>query len=123
MEETQLWLDRMIESEPEWSADFVVEYEGRVIGKAGCWRIPEIGFILHPDYWSMGFAREALSALIPHVFESFHLDFIQADVDPHNAACLRLLSGLGFQEVARAEKTWLVGDAWHDSVYLELPRP
>jgi hypothetical protein len=29
---------------------FIVENRGRAIGKAGCWRLGEIGFILHSDY-------------------------------------------------------------------------
>jgi len=42
-EETRAWLERMIASPPETSDDFVVEFEGNVIGKAGCWKVPEIG--------------------------------------------------------------------------------
>ena len=30
--------------------------------RPGLWRFPEIGFILHPDYWGRGFAREALAS-------------------------------------------------------------
>ena len=121
--ETRDWLAGMIAADPKQSSDFVMEYEGRVIGKAGCWRVPEIGFILHPDHWSKGLAREALSAVIPHVFETFPIPAILADVDPRNDASLQLLRGLGFVETRRAEKTWLVGKEWCDSVYLELPRP
>ncbi len=29
--------------------DFVVEHDDRVIGKAGLYHLPEVGFILHPD--------------------------------------------------------------------------
>lgn len=121
--ETRDWLAGMIDADPSESSDFVVEFGGRVIGKAGCWRVPEIGYILHPDHWSKGLAREALSAVIPHVFERFPIPAILADVDPRNEASLRLLIGLGFVETRRAEKTWLVGEEWCDSVYLELPRP
>ena len=123
LEQTRVWLDGMIAADPSECSDFVVEYEGQVIGKAGCWRLPEIGFILHPDHWSRGLAREALEAVIPHLFARFPMDALQADVDPRNTACLKLLEGLGFAEVRRAERTWLVGDTWCDSVYLSLPRP
>ena len=51
------------------------------------------------------------------------VDRLEADVDPRNAASLRLLGRLGFREVRRAERTIRVGDEWCDSVYLELPRP
>jgi RimJ/RimL family protein N-acetyltransferase len=54
MEQTREWLAGMVAADPAASSDFVVEHGGRVIGKAGCWRVPEIGYILHPDYWSKG---------------------------------------------------------------------
>lgn len=123
IELTKRWLTGMVAFSPTETDDFVVEYEGRAIGKAGCWRLSEIGFILHPDHWGKGLAFEALSAVIPHVFASLLIDRLEADVDPRNSACLRLLSRLGFREVRRATHTIKVGDEWCDSVYLELPRP
>jgi RimJ/RimL family protein N-acetyltransferase len=123
LEETWAWLEGMIGAPADASDDFVVEYGGRVIGKAGCWRLPEIGYILHPDVWGQGFAHEALSAAIGHVFSAFDLPAIEADVDPRNAASLGLLEKLGFAETGRAKRTWKVGEEWCDSVYLRLPRP
>ena len=122
LEQTRLWLDSMIEASPETSDDFVVEFEGRVIGKAGCWRVPEIGYILHPDYWGQGLAIEALTAVVTRVFDRFPIAAIEADVDPRNTASLALLTRLGFRETGRAEKTVRVGDEWADSVYLSLPK-
>jgi RimJ/RimL family protein N-acetyltransferase len=101
----------------------VIERQGRVIGKAGCWRLPEIGYILHPDYWGRGFAREALEAIIPRMFETHPIDAIVAEVDPRNGASLGLLARLGFAETGRAARTLKVGEEWCDSVYLSLPRP
>ena len=122
LDQTREWLDDMI-APPRESSDFVVEHEGRVIGKAGCWRLPEIGFILRPDCWGQGLAREALAAIIPHLFDLFPIPAITADVDPRNAASLALLRGLGFVETGRAKRTWLIGDEYCDSVYFALARP
>ena len=121
--ETRDWLESMIAAPPEGSDDYVVEHEGRVIGKAGCWRLPEIGYILHPDYWGLGLAREALAAIIPLLFDRFPIPAITADVDPRNAASLALLRRLGFVQTGRAERTWLVGEEYCDSIYLALARP
>ena len=123
LEQTRTWLDSMIQAPPQTSCDYVVEHAGRVIGKAGCWRVPEIGYILHPDAWGQGLAQEALNAVIPKVFASFPIDAITADVDPRNDASLRLLDRLGFIETHRAARTWLVGEEWCDSVYFALGRP
>ena len=121
--QTQSLLDGMISSGPPKSDDFVVEHRGRAIGKAGCWGQGEIGFILHPDSWGMGLAREALEAAIPHIFKTLPIEKLLADVDPRNVASLKTLSGLGFVEFARKARTIQVGDEWCDSVYLELLRP
>jgi len=122
LEESRIWLESMIDAPPGESDDYVVEYEGRVIGKAGCWRLPEIGFILHPEHWGRGLAREAVEAVIDRVFSSFPIEALTADVDPRNAASLALLKGLGFVETGRAKGTWQLGDELCDSVYLALRR-
>jgi len=121
--QTRAWLERMVALPAGASDDFILEHQGRAIGKAGCWRIAEIGFILHPDHWGRGLASEALGAIIPHVFETLPVDRLEADVDPRNVASLRLLGKFGFREVGRAERNVQVGEEWYDSVYLALPRP
>jgi RimJ/RimL family protein N-acetyltransferase len=123
VEQTREWLAAMIASPPEQSYDFLVEREGRVIGKAGFWRLPEIGFILHPDHWGQGLGYEALSVLVSRAFARFHMPALTADVDPANIASQRLLAKLGFREVRREKNTWFIAGKWHDSIFLELPRP
>jgi RimJ/RimL family protein N-acetyltransferase len=123
LDETREWLDSMMAAPKDESDDFIVEHDGRVIGKAGCWRLPEIGFILHRDCWGLGLAREALAAIIPYLFGRFAIPAITADVDPRNAASLALLRRLGFTQTGRAERTWLVGEEYCDSIYLALARP
>ena len=121
--ETREWVTSMIEDSPEERDDFVVELDGRLIGKAGCYRLPEIGYILHPDVWGRGYAKEALAAVIAHIFATRDLEKITADVDPRNSASIGLLLRLGFAETHRAKGTWQVGDQLCDSVYFALPRP
>jgi RimJ/RimL family protein N-acetyltransferase len=120
LEQTREWLQSMIDIPVSAGEDFVVEHEGSVVGKAGLYRFPEIGFIFHPDVWGRGFAREALHAVIQRGLAVHGLRVIEADVDPRNTAALRLLTGLGFVEIRRAERTWQVGGEWCDSVYLGL---
>lgn len=121
MEESRDWLAAMVESGSD--SDFLVEYKGRVIGKAGAWRLPEVGFLLHPDHWGKGLAHEAMSAAVAHLFARPDVQELTADVDPRNAASLRLLARLGFVETGRAERTLQWRDEWCDSVYLALRRP
>jgi [ribosomal protein S5]-alanine N-acetyltransferase len=101
----------------------VVEHNGRVIGKAGLYQFPEIGFILNPTSWRKGYAQEALNALVNRAFSVHRLPSLNADVDPRNEASLRLLQRLGFKVIGHASATWNVGGVWCDSVYLRLMNP
>ena len=121
-ERTAEWLAGMIAISPSEGEDFIVEYEGRVIGKAGFWRFPDIGYLFDPAVWRRGLAREAVSAVIARGFAVHRLPRIVADVDPRNAASIGLLTRLGFIETHRQARTWLVGEQWCDSVYFALDR-
>ena len=121
LEQTREWLDAMIATGPD-HPDFVVERDGRVIGKAGFWRLPEVGYILHPDVWGQGLGGEAVGAVIDHVFSTLAVDILTADVDPENAASIRLLQRLGFVRTGSGERTCNVGGVWKDSLYFALSR-
>lgn len=119
-DQSRKWLQSMIDIHLPDGEDFIVEHQGQLIGKAGLWRFPEIGFIFHPDHWGQGFASEALSFVITRGFDAHGLPKVDADVDPRNEGSLKLLGRLGFRETGRKERAWLVGEQWCDSVYLEL---
>jgi len=120
VQQSRDWLQSMIDIRLPDGEDLIIERNGRVIGKAGLWRFPEIGFILHPEFWGQGYAREALRVVIDRAFDVHGLPRIEADVDPRNISSLKLLSRFGFQETGRKERTWQIGDQWCDSIYLAL---
>ena len=118
--ETREWLKGMLSIPDQQGEDFVIERDGSVIGKAGLYRFPEIGFILAPQHWGQGFAREALIAVIDRAFAIHMLSEIVADVDPRNSGSLGLLASLGFQRTGYRTATFKLGDEWCDSVDLAL---
>ena len=120
---TAVWLDRLLAVDPAGSVEFVVEHQGRVIGTAGGGTLPEVGFILHPDFWGKGLAFEAMQAVIAHAFARHRLDHLRADVDPRNLASVGLLQRLGFALCGHAKNTFCVAGAWSDSDYYRLNRP
>ncbi len=120
--QTSEWLANMAAIQPCEGEDFIVEHEGRVIGKAGFYRFPDIGYMFDPAVWGQGLAREAVGAVIERGFAVHNLQRIQADVDPRNKASMKLLERLGFAETHRQARTWLVGEEWCDSVYFALTR-
>lgn len=117
LETTQEWLRAMIASTPEESEDFIIEYEGKAVGKVGFYRLPELGFILRRNLWGRGLVSEAASAVIEHVFQTRDVEELQADADPRNVASIRVLERLGFVETGRAERTYCIDGAWTDSIF------
>ena len=114
----------MIADPPGERDDFIVEHDGRAIGKAGCWRLPEIGFILHPDYLG---PRIGPGGACPRSFRicssAFPFPRSPPTSIPATLPAWRCSKGLGFEETGRAARTWLIGETWCDSIYLALPRP
>ncbi|WP_240309565.1 MULTISPECIES: GNAT family N-acetyltransferase [Sphingomonas] len=116
---TEAFVASMIDPPHAGSDEFVVETEGRVIGKFGAWRLPDFGYLLDPAMWGRGYASEALAAFIVHRRAHGSTE-LTADTDPRNAASIRLLQRHGFTESGRAVRTWLVGGEWCDSIYWRL---
>lgn len=124
-ERTERYLTGMVSAAPE-AEEYMVELRaapGRVIGKAGCWKPDEVGYIFHPDVWGNGYAFEALATILPRAFARLSdLAEIKADVDPRNLASLRLLERLRFERTGSTEHTFEVDGEWSDSIFLSLPR-
>jgi [ribosomal protein S5]-alanine N-acetyltransferase len=121
-DKTADFLAGMMTIPPDLGEDFIAEHEGRLIGKVGLYRFPELGYLFDPEVWGNGFASEAVAAVMTRAFEVHSLLRLTADVDPRNDASIRLLERLGFSETHREARTWLVGGQWCDSVYFALER-
>ena len=73
-----------------------------LIGNVAFWRIEkehyraEIGYVLHPDYWRKGIMSEVLQTVLKFGFETLKFHSIEANVNPENAASIRLLEKQGF---------------------------
>lgn len=123
LDQTRDWMARTVAASQSGESDeFIIERAGQVIGKAGAWQMPEIGFILARPFWGQGYAFEAMCAVIDHLFTNHPTKHLTADVDPRNTASQKLLGRLGFHETGRAKNTLLWGDEWCDSVYFALDR-
>lgn len=123
MAQTQDFVRSTIGASPVGTCDFVIERDGKPIGKAGMWQRPDIGFFVHPAHQRQGVAREALTAIIPHLFATYPEPVLTADVDPRNHASTALLRSLRFPETDRAARTIEICGEWCDSVYFALDRP
>lgn len=85
-------------------------------------RRAEIGYALNRRFWGNGFVNEALISLFNFAFAELNLHRIEADVDPHNAASIRVLERLGFQKEGHLRERWIVGDEIQDALFYGLLR-
>lgn len=102
---------------------FSIVHKERVVGSCGAHSGNEIGYILHPDVWGKGMAKEAMQAVIAYLWVQTDFTGLRADLDLRNAASEGLLRSLGVHETGRATNTYCVGGVWIDSLYMVLPRP
>jgi ribosomal-protein-alanine N-acetyltransferase len=120
LSDTLAWIEATVAAVADGASDdFAVTLDGAVIGKAGLWKGNEVGVIFRRSAWGQGYAQEAMTAVLARGFEG-GTTAIMADVDPRNAASLRLLARLGFQQTGTASATFEIDGVWVDSVYLTL---
>lgn len=74
-------------------------------------RRASLGYLLAPQFWGQGLAREALQALLEHGIGALGLQRIEAEVAPDNGASQALLARLGFQREGRLVARWCIDDA------------
>src|SRR5690606_29639318 len=55
----------------------------------------EIGWRLIRSAWGKGYATEAAMPVLDHAFQTVGLDRVIADINPHNAASLRVAGKIG----------------------------
>ncbi|MGZ3496063.1 MAG: GNAT family N-acetyltransferase [Vulcanimicrobiaceae bacterium] len=72
-----------------------------------------VAYATYPGYQRRGYAREAVAALIEHLFEAHDLERILAEMDVRNVASYRLVESLGFARVEMREGEY-VYELLHD---------
>ena len=110
----------MIEAPADASDDFIVEMDGRLIGKAGFWRLPEIGYILHPDQWGKGIMNEAIKSVLDYGFKEMDLHSIEARIDPKNQRSAQILLKNGFEKEAYFKEAFYWKGAFIDTEVYSL---
>ncbi len=73
-----------------------------------------IGYKFDPNFWGLGFAREAISAAILEIFTSTDTHQIYAYIMPENIRSIKLIEALGFNWEGLSTKCLLVNGSWED---------
>ena len=98
----------------------------KLIGNIGFWRMQkehyraEIGYVLHPHYWRKGITQEAMTAVIKYGFEVMKLHSIEANVNPDNAASIRLLEKNSFVKEAYFKENYYFDGKFLDTAIYSL---
>jgi [ribosomal protein S5]-alanine N-acetyltransferase len=58
-----------------------------------------LAYVIFPEYWNMGFAKESCNTVINHIFISYYVGTIIAEIDTRNIPSIRLIKSLGFRLV------------------------
>jgi RimJ/RimL family protein N-acetyltransferase len=108
---------------------FVIEVEGRPIGRCGLfgarWRDRWCGlyiFIGDKDSWGKGYAKDALRALLTYAFDTLNLTLVQLYSLGDNDRAVRLYKSLGFTEEARLRDRSFVEGRFVDHVVMSITR-
>jgi len=80
----------------------------------------EIGYELHPSFWRMGYASEAIKGVLRFSFNHLDLYRVGAVVYPENEASVTLLTKLGFTKEGLLRGYIHQNEQFHDTYVLSL---
>jgi RimJ/RimL family protein N-acetyltransferase len=119
------WVGARNPGDPGWF-QFALEHRetGAFIGDCGLRvmetnnRLAQVGYTIVRTHWKLGYATEAVTALLTYAFSTFDLHRIAASVDPRNAASCRVLDKTGFRKEGYFRQSeWFKGEWADDAVY------
>jgi RimJ/RimL family protein N-acetyltransferase len=80
----------------------------------------EVGFALARKAWGRGVASRAVATVLRFAFDSLGIHRVEADADPRNERCLRLLERLNFRREGLLRERYHVNGEVQDAVVLGL---
>jgi ribosomal-protein-alanine N-acetyltransferase len=98
-------------------------------GTIGFWHIQkehyraEIGYLLHSSLHGKGIMHEAMKCVLNYGFANLHLHSVEANVNPANAASIRLLERNGFAREAYFKENYFYNGQFLDSAVYSLLSP
>jgi ribosomal-protein-alanine N-acetyltransferase len=98
--------------------------DDRLIGSICFWHFErenfraETGYVLHPDHHGKGIMKEAMNSILEYGFNTMNLHSVTANVNPQNAASIRLLKSTGFEQEAYFRENFFFNGQFIDTVIL-----
>lgn len=101
----------------------------QVIGDFTLWDIDrkhlraELGYTLHPDFWSKGIMTKVAHTIIPFAFDQLGVHSLKADINPNNESSRKLLLKLGFQKEGYFRESYYYNGHFLDTEVYGLLKP
>ena len=98
----------------------------KLIGTICFWNIKEehyraeVGYSLYPDYWGKGIMQEALVEVMKYGFNVMKLHSIEANVNPGNAASIKLLERNNFVREAYFRENYYYNGKFLDTAIYSI---
>lgn len=80
----------------------------------------ELGCTLNKKYQNKGYATEALTKVIDHMFRDLEKHRIITSIDPQNTDSIRLVERIGFRKEGHFIKSLFLNNVWVDDVIYAL---
>ena len=103
--------------------------EEKLIGTITFWNVKkehfraEIGYALHPSFQGKGLMREAMTVVLDYGFKTMKLHSVEANVNPNNAASIKLLEKNNFFREAYHKENYYYNGKFLDSAIYSLITP
>jgi RimJ/RimL family protein N-acetyltransferase len=83
-------------------------------------KIAEVWYKIHPDYWRQGYATEALTKLLKFSFFDLGLHRIEAGCAVENIASIKVLKKVGMTREGRKRKILPIRGEWIDNYFYSI---
>ena len=85
-------------------------------------KLGEIYYKLHPDYWGNGYATEIAKRLVIKGFDDFELQKVEAGVATENIKSIRVLEKIGMTREGLGRKILPIRGEWIDNYHYAIVR-
>lgn len=84
------------------------------------YKIAEVWYKLHPDFWAQGFATEALNEILKFGFTDLNLHRIEAGCAVENIASIKVLEKVGMKREGRKREILPIKGIWTDNYFYAI---
>jgi len=81
-----------------------------------------IAYVIFPEFWKQGYAKEACSTIIAHLYSNSDIETIFAEIDTRNNASIALIRSLGFTLAGERKNADFFNGSKSDEYRFELAK-